>query len=171
MKQYTFVLNFGYVESSSLSYFPFTSTGKYKDAKEALVALATWLREEYLKPMQVKLKKCCEATKSKDPEADFCSKCRQSLHDHEFDSESFEEWLREMAGCDIDSFHSNYIDYDEDDPWQTGLLEGAPNPRFVYNAEWVITAALGHPHRSDRTFEDICKDRTKKKIESFSYYG
>ena len=47
MKQYTFVLNFGYVESSRLSYFPFSSLNKYKDAKEALVDLAKFLQEQY----------------------------------------------------------------------------------------------------------------------------
>lgn len=171
MKQYTFVLNFGYVESSSLSYFPFTSTEKYKDAKEALVALASWLKEEYLKPLQPRLKKCCEATRAKDSDAQYCSRCRTDLIGPVFDSESFEEWLKGLDGCDIDTFHTDYIDYNEDDPWQNVGLEGAPNQRFVYNAEWVITAALGYPHRSDRTFEDICKDRTKKKQDSFSYYG
>src|SRR5574337_2038651 len=67
MKQYTFVLNFGYVESSGLSYMPFTSTGKYKDAKEALVDLAKFLKEQYLVQYENKPKKCCLAAKNKDP--------------------------------------------------------------------------------------------------------
>ncbi len=170
MKQYTFVLNFGYVESSSLSYFPFTSTGKYKNAKEALIDLALFLKEQYLIKHSAKPKKCCLKSKEKDSSAEYCSKCGTSLQEEEFDSEHFEDWLRNMSGCDIDSFHGEFIDYDTSYRWQTDGLEGAPNQRFVYQAEWVLAAAIGHPHRNDQTFEIICKERTKEKRESFSYY-
>lgn len=169
MKQYTFVLNFGYVEHSSLSYFPFTSTGKYKNAKEALVDLAKFLKERYEEKHKVELKDCCQKNKAKDPEADFCSKCRRSLADAEFNDEDFCHWLEQMSTSDIDSFHGDFIDYDESFRWQSDGLEGAPNQRFVYQAEWVLAAALGYPH-GDQTFEDICKERTKEKRESFSYY-
>lgn len=171
MKQYTFVLNFGYVESSSLSYFPFSSTGKYRDAKEALVDLAKFLKEQYCLQHEAKPKKCCITSKEKDSVAEFCSKCGKSLAKEEFDDEQFTEWLSDMNHCNIDSFHGDFIDYDTSHRWQSNGLEGAPNQRFVYQAEWVITAALGYPHRDDQTFEDICKERTKAKRESFSYYG
>lgn len=150
---------------------PFTSTGKYKDAKEALVDLAKFLKEQYLVQYENKPKKCCLAAKNKDASAEFCSKCGHSLVEEEFNSDHFTEWLRELDGVDIDNFHSSYIDYDEDHRWQSNGLEGAPNQRFVYNAEWVLAAAIGYPYRAGQTFEKICQDRTKAKRESFSYYG
>jgi hypothetical protein len=169
-KQYTFVLNFGYVESSSLSYMPFSSTEKYASAKEALVDLAIFFKEQFALNNKVELKACCEVNKKKDAEAAFCSKCRRSLKEEEFDDEAFVDWIRGMGNCDIDSFHGEYIDYDESLRWQSNGLEGSLNQRFVYQAEWVLAAAVGYPHRKDQTFEDICKDRTKEKRESFSYY-
>lgn len=168
MKSYTFVLNFGYVESSSLSYFPFTSTGKYRDAKEALLDLATFLKEQFVGNKAVP-RKCCVTSKEKEPDAEFCSKCGRALAPEEFDEDAFQNWLVDMSRCDIDSFHGEFIDYDESQRWQSGSLEGAINQRFVYQAEWVIAAALGFPH-GEPTFEDICSDRTKEKRESFSYY-
>jgi hypothetical protein len=75
-----------------------------------------------------------------------------------------------MSGSNIDSFHGEFIDYDEDLRWQSDGLEGALNQRFVYQAEWVLAAAIGYPHRAEVTFEDICKARTKSKSESFTYY-
>jgi hypothetical protein len=168
MKSYTFVLNFGYVESSGLSYTPWTSAKKYKDAKDALVDLAEFFKEQYLERHQVKHKKCCQASKEKDTEAEYCSKCGRTLEDDGFDPEHFEEWISGMDGHRIDGF-SEIIEFG-DHRWDYGRLEGMPNQRFVYNAEWVLSAALGHPHRADRTFEEICKERTKKKQDSFSYY-
>jgi hypothetical protein len=170
MKSYTFVLNFGYVESSGLSYMPFTSSGKYKGAKEALVDLAKFLKEQYLVQHESKPKKCCLASKAKDASAVYCAKCGHTLAEEEFNDEHFVEWLRELDGLDIDRYHGDYIDYDTSHRWQSEGLEGAVNQRFVYQAEWVLTAALGYPHREDQTFEDICKERTKEKRESFSYY-
>lgn len=170
MKSYTFVLNFGYVEHSSLSYIPFTSLGKYKTAKEALVDLALFLKEMYLIKNSSEPKKCCTESKVKDSSAEFCSKCGSSLQEEEFDPEHFEEWLVSMSTCDIDSFHGDFIDYDTSYRWQSDGLEGAPNQRFVYQAEWVLSAALGYPHDDRYSFEKICQERTKEKRESFSYY-
>lgn len=170
MKSYTFVLNFGYVESSRLSYMPFTSLGKYKNAKEALVDLANFLKEMYLINNAPKPRKCCTENKAKDSAAEFCKKCGRSLQEEEFNPEHFQEWLVDMSHCDIDRFHGDFIEYDTTQRWQSEGLEGAPNQRFVYNAEWVLSAAIGHPHRDDQTFEKICQERTKEKRESFSYY-
>lgn len=167
-KRYTLVLNFGYVESQRLAYMPWTSKQTFTDAKEALVDLATYLKEQYLVENAVKLKKCCEATKAKDPKAEYCSKCGYKIAELEFDGEEFAEWCRNLD-TDIDTFHG-YIAWDPEARWQSESLEGAPNQRFVYNAEWVLAAALGHPIRGDITFEKICKERTKKRADSFSYY-
>lgn len=169
MKQYTFVLNFGYVENSRMAYMPFTSMNKYKDAKTALMDLALFLKEQYLIKHSVKPKKCCLASKEKDPSAEFCSKCGRSLKEEEFDSEFFEEWLGELSCTDVDRYHGDYIDYDTSHRWQSNGLEGAPNQRFVYHAEWVLAAAIGYPHRDNKTWEDICEQRTKYKRESFAY--
>ena len=168
-KQYTFVLNFGYVESSGLSFLPFTSTNKYNDAKEALVDLAVFLKKQYLLQNETKPKKCCTTSKEKDSTAEFCAKCGFSLKEEVFDDELFAEWLNNMSCCNVDSFHGEFIEYSQDHRWQSNGLEGAVNQRFVYQADWVIPTALGYPHSSE-SFEDICKQRTKEKRESFSYY-
>lgn len=167
-KRYTLVLNFGYVESQSLSFMPWTSNKTFKDAKEALVDLAMFFKEQYLKEDEPR-KKCCEATKAKDASAEFCSKCGYRLDDAEFDGEGFSSWLSQMSGCDNDSMGS-YVEWDPAHPWQYGSLEGAPNQRFVYQAEWVLAAALGHPKDEKHTFEKICKERTKSRRDSFTYY-
>jgi len=109
-------------------------------------------------------------SKEKDSEAKYCSKCSRSLTEKIFNHEAFIDWLVSMDGCDINNFAEEFIEYDESHRWQSNGLEGALNQRFVYQAEWVITAALGYPYREDRTFEYICKERTKEKRESFSYY-
>jgi hypothetical protein len=168
LKNYTLVLNFGYVESSRLAYMPWSSKQKFKDAKEALLDLANFLKEKYLEGNTEEPKQCCLKTKEKDSEAVYCTKCRRELGDPEFDGELFSEWLRDLD-TDVDTFHG-YIDYDQDSRWQAGDLEGAPNQRFVYNAEWVLAAAVGHPYREEITFEAICKARTKSRKDSFSYY-
>jgi hypothetical protein len=171
MKQYTFVLNFGYVESASMTYLPFTSQVKFKGAKEALLDLAKFLKEQYLLRHETKPKKCCLASKDKDSAAEFCSKCGRSLKEEEFDNEHFEDWLQQLDCTNVDSFAGNFIEWDDTQRWQSNGLEGAPNQRFVYNAEWVLLAALGYPHRDTQTWEKICQDRTKAKRESFSYYA
>lgn len=169
-KKYTFVLNFGYAEQSYVSFMPWTSSSAYTDAKIALADLAEFLREQYLKEHQASTKKCCAKAKEKDSEAEFCPRCGRRLADAEFESEYFEDWLRQMGSTDMDGFHGGHVEWDEDHRWRSDGLEGKPNQRFVYQAEWVLSAALGHPHHLDRTFETICQERTKSKRESFSYY-
>lgn len=168
-KRYTLVLNFGYVESQSLSYMPWTSRRTYKDAKNALIDLATFFKEQYLIENEEEPKKCCKATKTKDGSAEFCTKCGHRLADKKFDGENFVDWLRQMSGSDNDSINQ-FVQWDEGHRWQFGDLEGSPNQRFVYQAEWVLPAALGHFQRDTITFETICKDRTKSKKTSFTYY-
>jgi len=167
-KRYTLVLNFGYVESQRLAYMPWTSKQTFPDAKAALVDLAEYLKERYLEENKTDPKACCIKTKAKDSEAEYCSKCRRALNEPEFDGEEFAEWCRNLD-TDIDTFHG-YISWDPDARWQAEGMEGSPNWRFVYNAEWVLAAAVGQPVRGDITFEKICKERTKKRSESFSYY-
>jgi hypothetical protein len=167
-KRYTLVLNFGYVESARLAFMPWASKKAYKDAKEALIDLATFLKEQYLTEHEKLPKKCCTATRTKDATAEYCSKCGHVLATLEFDSEHFQDWLRQLD-TDTDTF-GGYIEWNPENRWQAGDLEGAPNQRFVYQADWVLAAAIGHPKNADRTFEMICKDRTKSKKDSFSYY-
>lgn len=169
MKFYTFVLNFGYVESASLSFMPWSSNKKFKDAKEALVDLANFFKEQYCTSSECEPKKCCKATSEKDASAEFCSKCGNRLSPMAFSGDNFIDWLRNMSVCDQDGI-ADFIDWDTKHRWQTGELEGALNQRFVYQAEWVLAAAVGHPHHKEITFEDICKTRTKSRKESFSYF-
>ncbi len=170
-KRYTFVLNFGYVESASLSYMPWVSRNKYKDAKEALVDLASFFKEQYIKAHEDNPKACCTRSKEKDPAAAFCSKCARPLAaEDDFDGEEFSSWLYSMLGSTCDGF-GEYVEWDPSHRWQTdGGLEGAPNPRFVYQAEWVLAAAAGVPYKDDLSFDAICKARTKSRRESFSCY-
>lgn len=170
MKHYTFVLNFGYVESSGLCYMPWTSKQTYANAKDALLDLALFLKEQFIgEPTQ--LKKCCATSKQKDSEAEFCTKCGESLADPNWDGEQFIDWLRGLDGVDVDTFHGDFIEWDDTHRWQTDGLEGSPNQRFVYQAEWVLAAAVGYSHGGNPVkFEEICKQRTKNKVESFSYY-
>lgn len=167
-KRYTLVLNFGYVESARMAFMPWTSKQSFRDAKEALVDLAGFLRDQYLIEHALKRKKCCTVTKTKDVSAGFCSKCGCSLIEATFDGAHFSDWLRELD-TDVDTFHG-IIAWDLTNRWQSEGLEGAPNPRFVYQAEWVLAAAVGHPKDANMTFEKICKDRTKRRAENFNYY-
>lgn len=167
-KRYTFVLNFGYVESAHLSFMPWTTNNTFKTAKEALINLAAFLKDQYLIEHELKLKKCCVSTKVKEPSAEFCSKCGHSVVEQQFDGEQFSEWLCALGDCNIDSF-AGYIAWDPEHPWKSSL-EGEPNQRFVYQAEWVLAAAVGHPLHKERTFDVICKERTRNRKESFSYY-
>lgn len=170
MKKYTFVLNFGYVESAKLSYLPLASVKQYPNAKAALVDLSSFLKEQFIFRESRPLKKCCLFSKEKDKASTYCSKCGNFLVEEDFDSEEFIDWIRAMSDLDCDSYHSEFIEYDPAHRWEPIELEDAPNQRVVYQAEWVITAALGYPHRDDVTFEDVCKNRTKENRESFSYY-
>lgn len=168
-KRYTFVLNFGYVESQSLSFMPWVSNKQYKDAKEALIDLATFFKEQYLEGTHLVLKKCCRSTKDKDLDAKFCSKCGGPLEEDGMEGEIFIDWLRNMSVQDNNGM-GDFVEWDKTHRWQYGQLEGSPNQRFVYQAEWVLASALGYDHYDGRTFEKICKERTKSKKESFSYF-
>lgn len=150
---------------------PWTSIESYKDAKGALIDLALFLKEQFMSQFELQPKQCCTNSKQKDSEAEYCSKCRRSLLKEEFDGEAFIEWLQSMSGVDIDTFHGDFIDWDQSHRWQSNGLEGTPNQRFVYEAEWVLAAAVGHSHGGNPvTFEQICKNRTRNKEDKFSYY-
>jgi hypothetical protein len=167
-KRYTLMLNFGYVESTSLSFMPWFSLKMFKDAKDALLSLSTFLKEKFLEESQVTLKKCCALTQERDADAEFCTKCGHPLASAEFDGENFVEWLREIGASDIDTFNG-LATWDREDLWMP-VQSFQHNPRVVHQAEWVIAAAVGYSHNDARTFEQICKERTKTKADSFTYY-
>lgn len=173
-KKYTFVLNFGYAESGRLSFLPWTSQVGFANAKEALIDLAEFLKEHYWQKYGPKPRKCCKATKEKDPQAEFCSKCGTSLAEEEFDPEGYMQWVSEIADCDTDTFHGKFIEWDESKRWQSDGLEGAltkgANTRFVYVAEKVLAAAIGHSPDDRVTIDSIFKDRTKSGGTSFSFW-
>jgi hypothetical protein len=168
LKRYTLVLNFGYVESQRLAYMPWSSKQKFKDAKEALLDLANWLKEQFLIENEVKPRKCCLAAVAKDAEIKYCPKCGLDIAERAFDGEEFEDWVQQLDS-DIDTFHG-LIPWDPDARWQAdGAIDG-PNLRIVYQAHWVLSAALGQPHHEDHTWETICKARTKSRQDSFTYF-
>lgn len=168
-KRYTFVLNFGYAESGHMGYMPWTSRRTYKDAKDALVDLATFLKEQFVSDEnEPPTKKCCVANHEKEPEAQYCSKCGRDIGATEFDGEEFVDWCRQLD-TDIDTF-AGMVECDREARWQAGLLEGSPNQRFVYNAELVLAAAVGHVHHDKHDWEAICKARTKSKKDAFTYW-
>lgn len=170
-KPYTFVLNFGYAESGGMSFTPFTSKVSFATAKEALIDLATFFKEQYLLHHAVKLKKCCEANKAKDPAVEFCAKCGRSVVDEEFDAEGYMEYVQSVDGTNCDSFHGDIMDYDQSFRWQCEGLESGKNLRFVYQAESVLATCIGHsPYPDKVTLQRIFKDRTQRKSTSFSFW-
>lgn len=172
MKTYTFLLNFGYVESTRLAYVPFTSTVELANAKLALVDLANFLKEHFLEKHGPKLKKCCLANKEKDPHAQFCSKCSRSLVNEDFDVEGYMDFIKEIGECDIDTYHGNYVEYSDDLRWDpTGGLGPEKDTRLVYNAEKVLAAAIGHSPDNRVNIEKIFEQRTKSGSDSFSFWG
>ncbi len=174
-KSYTFALNCGYAENGSLSFAPFTSREKYATAKEALLDLAAFFKERYDQRNAPQYKECCLVTKAKDAAARFCKNCGRTLEEEEFDVEDFTEFVSGICRADCDTFHGEYIDYDEDHRWQPGGLEQAVadgSLRFVYTAEHVLAAATGHsPYPDKVTIESIFKDRTRSRGKSFAFWG
>ncbi len=169
-KAYTFVLNFGYAESGGMSFTPFTSQRSYATAKEALVDLAEFLKEQYLQRNAPKPKKCCIENKEKDSTAEHCKKCGRPLADEEFDEEGYMEYVSSVDGMIFDSFCGEFMDYDESLRWQCEGLEGGKNLRFVYTAEKVLAAAIGHSPDDRVSIDSIFKDRTKGQGNSFSFW-
>lgn len=164
-KQYTLILNFGYAESGRLGFMPWTSKKKFKDAKEAILDLARYLKDRYLENTSRPLKKCCQKS-TENEGAEYCLKCGHPLIESVFVGERFSDWL---IGLDTDAntFHE-YIAWDSDPEWEAGTF--GPNQRFVYQAEAVLAAAVGSPKDPDITFEEICRRRTKSKSDDFTYY-
>lgn len=174
-KFYTFVLNFGYVESARLSYLPWTSLEKFSDAKVALIDLASFLKEKYLEGKVRYVKKCCADIKEKDVEAIYCSKCGTFLFfDKKFDVDDYMRYVSGINDCDIDTFHGDYMDLNDDHRWEVGELENAFNNksqvRFVYQAEQVLAAAIGHSPNSRRDIEKIFEERSRSGGNSFSFW-
>jgi hypothetical protein len=167
-KRYTFLLNFGYAESAMLSYMPWNSRGLYKDARSALVDLAEYLKAQYNgdNGSQASLQ-CCVTSRKHNNNAKFCSECGRDLRGDEFDPESFATWLYSL-GCISVNDMSDFVECGADAPWEPGLDSPNFNPLSVYNAEYVICAALGYPRHKDKTFEYVCRGRGA--AGAFTYY-
>jgi hypothetical protein len=172
-RSYTFALNCGFAEDGELSYTPFTSEQKFASAKEALIDLAQFFKEHFVEGNTPKLKACCTATRAKDTEAKFCSKCGSSLAVKKFDAEAYTEFVHEACLCDNNSY-AELIDYNEEYRWQPGGMEKAADNgslRFVITAEKVLAAALGESPDERVTIETIFQDRTKAGGKVFSFWG
>jgi hypothetical protein len=174
-RPYTFLLNFGYAESGGLSFLPWTSRVTFSTAREALVDLATYLRDVYVSKSVREPRACCVGSREKDPGAQFCHKCGRVLAEVEFDPEAFMQWVSEIGVCDTDTFHGDYIEWDDEARWEAGVLEGAlvkggGGARIVYTAEKVLAAAIGHSPDERVTIESIFEARTKSGSSHFSFW-
>jgi len=93
------ILNFGYVESGSLSKVFFLHMENYFDSKEtALTHLAHSLLEVYLSELDYQIKgwkaDCCKKA-AENEDNDYCPKCRTQLR-HDYDFELFEQWVSDL---------------------------------------------------------------------------
>jgi len=178
-KRYTLLLNTGYAESAAVYFTPFRSHDTHKDAKAALLALAQWLKINYQARASSPngTRECCMAAEA-DPENAFCSKCGRAVErERPFDAsdaEGFRNYIVELCRCNTDDVGANeYLEEvfgDLGPDWEIGILEDVKNARIVFNAEEVLSAAIGHSSREDKTFEAICKARTKSKSGNFSFW-
>lgn len=168
-KSYTFMLSFGYAESQSLAFVPFTSTQKFASAKEALLDLSQFMLEHYVAKHTQKLKKCCEESKARDTNAKFCSQCSRSLEAAEFDVDDFMDFVRGVSYCDIDQYHGDFVEYSSTSRWEP-MLGTKKTMRIVYTAEKVFAAAVGHSPSDQVTIESIFGRRTQQKEEDFSFW-
>jgi hypothetical protein len=115
------VLNFGYVETSSLSKVFFVHQDGYFETKEDAVShLAMSLLYVYLKEQDYAINgwrsNCCaEAAKNEDYA--WCPKCRMPLRMN-FSFDSFERWVNGFPGLDADGA-PNFDDYCCWWPWVT----------------------------------------------------
>lgn len=166
MKTYSFLLNFGYVEDSGLSFTPFVSNKKFSSTKDAFIDLANFLKDAFVGEPKPK-KNCC--IKSVSDGLKFCGKCGKSTEEPAFNAEHYTDFVRQIDGASIDSYHSGIVEYDEEARWQTDLPENLNEAKIIYNAEWCLAAAIGHSKRSEVTVDTIFKDH--RKTNSFSFYG
>lgn len=171
-KRYTFVLNCGYAESQKLASVPFTSRGTYANAKEALLDLAHFFKEHFRSNEPPK--KCCAASKEKAANDPYCSKCGTYLAEEAFDPEAFMAFIQGISDSDLDSFHGDFIEYDESLRWQSEGMDviekKGMQTRFVYQAEKVMAAAIGHSPDDRVNIDTIFKRRTESKEKSFSFW-
>jgi len=166
-KQYILVLSFGYAEDQALGVIPFTSKRRFASFKEAVVDLAAFFRSHY-EGEPAETKKCCTATLQKDADAHYCSRCRTSLRKEEFNPDQFEDWLSRISGTTVDSYSADFVPYSSDPDWDVCDFEKAcapkANTRFVYQAEKVLCAAIGHSVHPDITLDTIFKARSGKSV-------
>lgn len=104
------ILNFGYVESSSLSRIFFLNQDGYFNSKQEAVShlasslLLVLLGEQSLETNR-RGAKCCELAKETDSTWEYCPKCRSQLR-VSYNFEEFEGWLQGFPKEDADSFPS-----------------------------------------------------------------
>jgi hypothetical protein len=116
------VLNFGYVESGSLSkVFFYNTEGYFESKEEALRHLAHSLLSMYFGEQDYLVNgfktECCKEAVAKDDDYDYCPKCRRQLK-VKYEFEEFEEWINTFPGETADSF-PNSDDYMYWWPWVT----------------------------------------------------
>lgn len=101
------ILNFGYVESSSLSTIFFLNRdGYFESKKEAVSHLASSLLTMFLgvqEEYRDKRLQCCEEVIATASSARYCPKCGRPVK-ADYNFEEFEGWLQGLPKEDADSF-------------------------------------------------------------------
>ena len=141
------VLNFGYVESSSLASVSFLNTqASFKTPREALCDLSQSLFEMYVDRHQYGRnlqRDCCKESHEQDKEWGWCPKCGNQLRS-DIDFEDYQGWLSRLYEQIADGFTMD--DYSSDWwPWNSfkEIVEYADSSAEVTeNADWFLVSAL-----------------------------
>ncbi len=165
--RYNIILNFGYAESGSLGFVPFCSEEDFASAKEAFIDLAKFFKEAFDSKYEPRLKKCC--LKNKEGGNEFCSKCGHQLKEEDLGMEDYMQFVAGIGSCDYDTFHGEYVEYDDMARWEPSSDAHLPNYEniTVYVAEKSLAAALGQSPDDRVNIDQIFKD---KKSDSFSFW-
>lgn len=108
----------GHVESSQAGEVIFSNDEGFETPGEALRNLALGLYQKYTTDFyDARRKACCKKAQSKDKKARFCSTCSRDLKTSEFDSDKYQDWLRNFGSQTADSLGSEEISDGRDGIW------------------------------------------------------
>lgn len=137
MKQYSFLLNFGYAEDSHLGFIPFISDKKFPSATDAFIDLAKFLAA--LNPDD-SVSECCKNNTS-----NFCPNCGSPKIIFDFDFEYYSDYFSKMFQLStLDSYNSLLNDPNEYQRWEPILPKNLSKSYSVYEAEKCLAVALGY---------------------------
>ena len=93
-----------------------------------------------------------------------------------FNVDQYQSFVQEACGTDTNGLAELFDGYNKDDRWKPIEFETAfkqsSKVRFIYQAEWVLSAAIGYSHSPDRvTIDTIFARRTEEGGKTFSFWG